>query len=208
MSIVIPIPSPKLMAEIAKGDYDPSTPALFERDHLKVRAVEQPDFVVWSTRGTEPEVISEWIRDFDQVGVYYGGLGSMPQGLLYSLLSCVEPLSLAAEKLQKPLWLGGHSFGASFAESLACMFLLRGVRVSGCTVFAPFPWVSDKDDGPLTLFKPFSGRSFAYPHDEVPTKPGWRRHPRDMTVLPATAGATNWIQDHSIDTYIEAAPET
>jgi len=156
-----------------------SQPATIETDDVHALLIEEDGCLVVALRGTNPEHWIDLWRDAEAAIMRHDPiLGAVPESfaedaeqLLWRLLPRLKP--------GQPVYLAGHSKGASEAQILAAMMAHAGFAPAFLAAFEPAPV------GTLQgLLKTQAGIATCLGHDPIPRLPLGRPHAQELTLLP------------------------
>lgn len=184
----------------ASASYNSTTTVVGYDVHILITEVDNIKLV--AIRGTEPDNLIDWIRDFDVVPVDNHTLGICHQGFLTGAISAfnyLQPLLL-----DKQYALVGHSLGGALAILTGALLAKAGIAPLQLTTFgAPRTTIMDMVG---SILEPVPGDRFWNGDDPVPDLPTW---PFICDRLETKIGtpAFNIISDHMIDSYYNALLE-
>jgi hypothetical protein len=193
------------LAEICQATYDPTVPAAFSYQDIKVTLTKDSNVLVSAWRGTRILSLEDWARNLDPEHVYYGGLGLVPRGWLHGVLSVLEPWAAALESSSLDKENSGHSLGAVLAAQTSGIMALRNRLFLETTIFAPPKWA---DAPAIELYRQkIPGTSYRLDLDPVPEF-GLGEHERPLTHkgVVELADVANPLRDHEIARYAAAMP--
>jgi hypothetical protein len=116
-----------------------STPATIIVGDVHCVVTEQPMQLIVAFRGTEPDQIDDWLRDFDAIPADGGPLGICHAGFLNGARSVLAQLQTIIQQAGKPVYLTGHSLGGALAICTAALLASEGNPPALCTTFGAPP---------------------------------------------------------------------
>lgn len=156
--------------------------------------------VLIAPRGTEPDCLEDWLRDFDAIPVDCGPLGVCHQGFS-SGAQAAFPSLLAKLPAGKPVALTGHSLGGALAIGITGLLVTRGIVPVLCTTFgAPAMGAG----GTLArLIEHVPGDRYRCGDDPVPLVPP-PPYEQDRALTHIGKPLLDPVADHMIDRYAKA----
>ncbi len=103
------------LASICAETY--TAPPTWQVGDIAALRVDRPDGLVIAFRGTEPDNLADWLRDFDAIPVPRLGLGVVHQGFADGAAAIFSELP----RLDHTIILTGHSMGGAIAVLVAAM---------------------------------------------------------------------------------------
>jgi len=155
---------------------------------------ETPDGTVLAFRGTVPDSISDWVRDFDAVPAWRPHLGFCHRGFLDGALAVWPQIQGAIHG--RRIILTGHSLGGALALVTAGLMAGEGASPALVVTFgAPRAAAATM----ASLLSPVAMRQYHNGNDPVPDVPAWFRHMRPLIQL--GVDEPDPIDAHSIALY-------
>lgn len=155
--------------------------------------------LVIAFRGTEPDCLEDWLRDFDAIPMDGGPLGTCHRGFLSGAQAALPEL-LARLPADKPLALTGHSLGGALAIAMTGLLVARGIVPLVCATFGA-PCVGT--DTLSRLIASIPGTRYRCGDDPVPLVPPYP-YQQDRALTHIGRPLLDPIADHMIARYAAA----
>ena len=194
MPVLLPVTDASF-ARLAAAAYGPES-----SDTGSAHALRAGNVVAF--RGTVPDSLADWLRDFDVLPVNDPDIGWAHQGFLEGAESALQFVGA------DPVALTGHSLGGALAVVVAAKLIARGVQVTSVVTFGAPHAVGYRArtllSGSTTQVRQYRRGLDIVPC--VPWEPGLLAHVAPLTHIGRPSG--NPLEDHAIARYctdLEAA---